>query len=186
MADAPTIEYGIVKNEPAREFLDQVSLQAWKIIHAGIDRLQSVPRPAGHKLTNIGGISAIIVPVGERPNLFNLICRVDDELKRVYVMFISDSLTGKATVSQGADQDLGQGDLLDEIVAKFSKDELEELCFRLGINHEMFSSSGSPKFVMEILMHCKRAGLLKKLGDELPKVRENVDWTRFSHLLVDD
>ncbi len=58
----------------------------------------------------------------------------------------------------------------------FSLDEIESLCFDLGVDFENIGGSSKPGKVLELIQYMERRGRLDELAGACAKSRPNVDW----------
>lgn len=58
----------------------------------------------------------------------------------------------------------------------FSLDEIESLCFDLGVDFENIGGSSKPGKVLELIQYMERRGRLEELAGACAKSRPNVDW----------
>lgn len=58
----------------------------------------------------------------------------------------------------------------------FGEEDLNTICFDLGIDYESLSGKGKSAKTREIVLHCSRVGLTKQLLAEVKSLRTNVDW----------
>lgn len=58
----------------------------------------------------------------------------------------------------------------------FSLDEIESLCFDLGVDFENIGGNSKPGKVLELIQYMERRGRLEELAGACAKLRPNVDW----------
>jgi len=66
--------------------------------------------------------------------------------------------------------------LRENINRYFSLDEIESLCFDLGVDFENIGGSSKPGKVLELIQYMERRGRLDELAQACNKSRPNVDW----------
>ncbi len=63
-----------------------------------------------------------------------------------------------------------------EMAQAFSVSDLENLCFKLGIDFEEVGGSGKSGKAREIILYCQRRGMLEALVDACQEERPNIAW----------
>ena len=58
----------------------------------------------------------------------------------------------------------------------FGEEDLNTICFDLGIDYESLSGYGKAAKTREMVIHCERMGITEKLLAEVKSLRTNVDW----------
>lgn len=71
--------------------------------------------------------------------------------------------------------EIEHGNLLYAVIMKyFNLTEINDLCFHLGIDHEIFAIASKSEKIREIIRYCQRRGLSKKLVQTISKLRPDI------------
>ncbi len=62
------------------------------------------------------------------------------------------------------------------IVRYFNREELEDLCFRLGIDKDDLPSATKPELAKEVILYCERHGMLERLLELCREQRPHAEW----------
>lgn len=62
------------------------------------------------------------------------------------------------------------------MVRYFNKEELEDLCFDLGIDKDDLPNATKPELAKEIILYCERHGMLERLLDICRRQRPHAEW----------
>ncbi len=72
--------------------------------------------------------------------------------------------------------DVDKPSLRQYLTEYFDIDDLETLCFDMGIDHEKFTNQGKGRMVRELITYTDRSGRIEELLTHCRKLRSNVDW----------
>ena len=86
----------------------------------------------------------------------------------------ADQLSGGEQVAPEPASELDRSTLRRILVGRFSADELNTLCFDLGMDHEDLVGTGKAARARELIAHCERRDLLGPLVDAIRRERPGV------------
>ena len=126
------------------------------------------------------------------PIYFQLIARTEGRISILVTVYQDKTLLGNARIHTSAEQHVGEVEmtlssyplqvsladrklLLKNLQAAFSREELEELCFLVGLDADNFSSR-KHKLVVEMVEACVREGRLRDLVEAGHQQRPHLSW----------
>jgi len=95
------------------------------------------------------------------------------------ILNVRKFLSGPETVEKTIDGtvlDPNKVALRKNITAYFSENEMQTLCFDLGIEYENLSGTTKEAKARELVIHCERNGSLLKLLKQCQRLRPHVEW----------